>query len=119
MKFAILIYETPEDFAARTDPTKAGDYWAGYMAYGKVLAEGGVMGGGAGLQPPSTATSLRLEGGKRRVQDGPFADTKEQLGGFYLIDAADLDAALGWAAKCPGAASGTIEVRPLVPMPPQ
>lgn len=118
MKYAIIIYENPSDFAARTDPAAAGEYWGAYTAYNQVLTEAGVMGGGAGLQPPATATTLRLRDGKRHVQDGPFADTKEQLGGFYLIDAPDLDAALSWAAKCPGASAGGVEVRPVLTMPP-
>ena len=119
MKYAIIIYEDPTGFAARTDPAKSGPYWGSYMAYGKVLTDAGVMAGGAGLQPPETGTTLRLRDGKRHVQDGPFADTKEQLGGFYLIDVSDLDAALAWAAKCPGATGAGVEVRPLLQMPPQ
>ena len=73
--------------------------------------------GGNALHPTSTATSVRPEpGGGHTVTDGAFAETKEALGGYYLIEAADLDAALGWAARCPGAARGTIEVRPIWPM---
>jgi hypothetical protein len=119
MKYAVIIYEAPTGFAARTDPAEMGPYWGSYMAYGKALTDAGVMAGGAGLQPPETATTLRLRDGKRHVQDGPFADTKEQLGGFYLIDVPDLDAALSWAAKCPGAAGAGVEVRPLLQMPAQ
>jgi hypothetical protein len=119
VKYAVIIYETPDDFAARTDPARAGAYWGAYTAYGKVLADAGVMAGGAGLQTPETGTTLRVKAGKRHVQDGPFADTKEQLGGFYLIDVPDLDAALSWAAKCPGASAGGVEIRPLLQMPAQ
>ena len=68
----------------------------------------------AKVGPIATATTVRLRDGKRHVQDGPFAETKEQLGGYYIINTPDLDAALEWAAKCPGALDGTIEVRPLV-----
>ena len=73
--------------------------------------------GGAGLQPPATGTTVRLRGGARQVHDGPFADTKEQLGGYYIIEVPNLDAALEWAAKCPAAPTGSVEVRPHVPMP--
>lgn len=74
-------------------------------------------GRGQALQPSSTATSLRIRGGKRQVQDGPFADSKEQLGGFFIIDVPDLDAALEWAARCPSASTGGVEVRPVLLMP--
>lgn len=111
MNYTILIYETPADFATRTDPDakKREAYWAVWPAYSKTLQEAGVFVGGAGLQPPETATTLKLQDGKRLVQDGPFADTKEQLGGFYTIDVPDLDTALDWAARVP---RGVIEVRP-------
>ena len=76
------------------------------------------MVGGAGLEPPLTATTVRAPEGKRRVQDGPFADTKEQLGGYYVIDVPDLDKALEWAARCPSASTGAAEIRPNMPPPP-
>lgn len=116
MKFTILIYEPPANFAARQadglpNPTEM----AAYYAYSKALQDAGAMVGGSGLLPPRTATTVRLRDGSRHVQDGPFADTKEQLGGYYVIDVPDLDAALSWAARCPAAASGSIEVRPNMP----
>ncbi|MDX2235208.1 MAG: YciI family protein [Hyphomonadaceae bacterium] len=116
MKYAILVYETPEEFAERDDETLKGAYWGAYTAYGQSLGQGGVAAGGAGLLPPATATTLRLRGGSRQVVDGPYAETKEQLGGFFLIEAPDLDAALDWAAKCPAATRGAIEVRPVMGM---
>ena len=116
MKYAILIYETAAEFDEREDDSLKGAYWGAYTAYGQSLGQGGVAAGGAGLLPPQTATTLRLRGGSRQVVDGPYADTKEQLGGFFLIDAADLDAALDWAAKCPAATRGAVEVRPLMVM---
>ena len=70
------------------------------------------MAGGKGLEPPSTATTVRFRGGERTVQDGPYADTKEQLGGFFIIDVPDLDTALEWAARCPAITGGAVEVRP-------
>ena len=118
MNYSILIYETPADFATRSDPDpkKRDAYRAEWTIYTKALVDAGVMRGGAGLQPPDTATLLKFIDGKRQVQDGPFADTKEQLGGFYIIDVTDLDAALEWAARCPRRPGRVYEVRPnLVP----
>lgn len=116
MKFAILVYETAEELAERNDPERGQAYWAAYTAYGQLLGQAGVITGGLGLKGPEAATTVRLRGGSRQVIDGPFADTKEQLGGFYIIDVADLDAALDWAAKCPAASRGSIEVRPAIAM---
>jgi hypothetical protein len=118
VQYAILVYETPAELAAREDPARAGSYWAAYTAYSNALVQAGVAAGGAGLQPPSMATTVRLRGGTRQVQDGPFADTKELLGGLFLIDVANLDAALEWAARCPAATTGSVEVRPMLPPPP-
>jgi hypothetical protein len=84
-----------------------------YMAYGEVLSKAGALKGSNRLRPVSSATTVRVVDGKTQVLDGPYADSKEQLGGYYLIDAPDLDAALAWAARCPGASHGTIEVRPI------
>jgi hypothetical protein len=116
MKYAILVYETPEEFAERDDAAKREVYWGAYTAYGQSLGQAGVAAGGAGLLPPSSATTLRVRGGSRQVLDGPYTDTKEQLGGFFLIEAPDLDAALAWAAQCPSATRGAVEVRPVMTM---
>jgi hypothetical protein len=110
MKFAILVYETEQDFAEREHTMPA------YYAYSQALAAAGVVAGGAALHPSHTATTLRLQNGQRHVQDGPYADTKEQLGGLFIIDVADLDAALDWASRCPAASRCAVEVRPLLPM---
>ncbi|HYW51568.1 MAG TPA: YciI family protein [Gemmatimonadaceae bacterium] len=118
MKYAVIVYEAPSELAAREDPQRVAGYWSAYAAYSQALGQAGVAVGGAGLQPPSMATTVRLRGGQRHVQDGPFADTKELLGGFFLIDVPDLDAALEWAARCPAAANGAVEVRPVLPAPP-
>lgn len=115
MKYAVIVYETPTELAAREDPERAGGYWSAYTAYSNALRDAGVAAGGAGLQSPAMATTIRLRGGHRQVQDGPFADTKELLGGFFIIDVPDLDAALEWASRCPSAANGSAEVRPLLP----
>jgi hypothetical protein len=114
MQYALLIYETQDDFANRVDAEKSADYWAGWTAYSEAI--GSVNTGGAALQGPETATSVSVRGDERLVQDGPFADAKEQLGGLFIIDVDDLDAALEWAARAPNAASSTVEVRPLLQM---
>src|ERR1700733_3368353 len=90
---------------------------AAYMAYGEALTAAGAMKGSNRLQPIATATTVRNVNGKPQVLDGPYVDSKEQLGGYYLIDAPDLDAALAWAARCPGASHGVVEVRPVWAMP--
>src|SRR5437660_1398562 len=114
MQFALLVYESPEAFATRgndeTDP-----YIGAWRAYYKALVEAGIYVGGDPLEVPETGTTVRLKDGKRRVQDGPYADTKEQLGGFMILELPSLDAALDWAARCPAASAGAVEVRPLAP----
>lgn len=115
MQYAILAQEAPDDFRSRTDPEAADAYWASWAGYVAALRESGIMSAGAGLQPPETATTIRLRGGATEVQDGPFADVKEHLGGIFLIDVPDLDTAMEWAARCPAAALGSVEVRPLIP----
>ncbi len=118
MIYSILIYETAEDFAVRNDPdpAKREAYRTVWPPYVEALKKAGVFVGGAGLQPPDTATTLRFKGDKQQVQDGPYADTKEQLGGFFMIDVPDLDTALQWAARVPRSPGRVFEVRPnLVP----
>jgi hypothetical protein len=111
MRYAIVVYESEAGMQARNDP----EFQAAYVAYVKALSEAGVRIAGAGLTAASTATTLRMKDGKRLVQDGPYADTKEELGGFFLIEAPDLDKAIAWAARCPSLATGVIEVRPALP----
>lgn len=118
MKYVMLFHEAPGGFAQRTDPSGAEAYWGGWNAYMQALGEAGVMVGGNGLEPPHATTSLTLRDGRRHVQDGPFADTKEQLGGYVVIEVADLDAALDWAARAPCAAEGGVELRPVMGPPP-
>jgi len=115
MNYTILIYESPADFAVRNDPEKQKAYWAAWPPYSKALKDAGVYVSGAGLQPPETATTLKFRDDQRIVQDGPYADTKEQLGGFIMINVPDLDAALDWAARCPRMPGRVIEVRPNLP----
>jgi hypothetical protein len=112
MNYTLLFYLDPTDFAARSDPYKQEAFWGSFLPYMKALQDSGVVVACAGLQPPETTTTLRFQGEQRQVQDGPFADTKEQLGGLFIIDVPDLDTALDWAARAPLLAGRVIEVRP-------
>ena len=114
MQFALLIYHSPEEFAMRkndyNDP-----HLAAWRAYYKALVEANVYVSGEALEVVETATTVRLREGKRRVQDGPYADTKEQLAGIIVLELPSIDGALEWAARCPGASLGAVEIRPLAP----
>jgi hypothetical protein len=114
MQFALMIYHTPEEFDMRkgdyTDP-----HLGAWRAYYKALVAGGVYVGANALEVPEAGTTVRVKEGKRLVQDGPYADTKEQLAGFIILEVPSVDAALEWAARCPGASIGAVEVRPLAP----
>ena len=112
MKYALLIY-VDEKVTAAMSEADTGALFAGYGALEEELGRAGKKLAGEALQGAASATSLRVRNGRRIVTDGPFAETKEQLGGFYLVEAANLDEALDWAAKIPNAANGTIEVRPV------
>jgi len=101
MQYAIIVYETEQDFKNRTNPEATKVNMNAYFAYSQALGAAGAAKGGAALQSPETATVVKLKDGKRHVQDGPFADSKEQLGGFFIIEAANLNEAIAWAAKCP------------------
>ncbi|APR76076.1 DGPFAETKE domain protein [Minicystis rosea] len=114
--FGLLAYQPPADFAVRSGPASQA-YWEGWSAFGAALREAGAFVAGVGLQPAETATTLRSKDGKRLVQDGPYADTKEQLGGLFVVAAASMEEALGWAARCPAATHGAVEVRPLLTVP--
>jgi hypothetical protein len=114
MQFGLLIYETPELFAARKNDD-SDPYLGAWRTYYQALVDAGVYVGGDALEVPETGTTVRLKDGKRRVQDGPYADTKEQLAGVLILELPSLDAALDWAARCPAASAGAVEVRPLAP----
>ena len=118
MQYMLLFTETQAEIDCRNDPEKAGPYWGAWSAYAGTVAQSGIMVSGAGLEPPSTATTLRIRDGKREVHDGPYAETKEMLGGFFVIDVPDLDKALEWAARSPAASWGAVEIRPCLPPPP-
>jgi hypothetical protein len=113
MRYMILIYGDESKWAALS-PEKMSEEMNAYFAYSKALRESGKFVDGSELQPAATAKCVSLESGSQRVHDGPFADTKEALGGYYLVDTDTIDEAIKWAAKCPGARYGTLEVRPLV-----
>lgn len=117
MEFLILAAEDEAAFTAREDPERSGAYWDAWQGYIAALTDSGVLSGAGGLQPPWTATTVRVREGRRLVQDGPFAETKEQLGGYFVIDVPDLDTALSWAQRCPAATYASVEVRPLLPPP--
>lgn len=113
MRYVMVIYETPADFEARR-PHEQEPYVAAWRAYYKALVEAGALvSGGAPLKGAGSATTIRLKDGRRQVQDGPFAESKEQLGGFMILELESLDAALEWAARCPAAATGAVEIRPM------
>jgi len=91
------------------------EHWLGaYKAYMEAMTKAGVLKSSSGLQPTASATTVRVANGKTQVLDGPYADSKEQLGGFHIIEVADLDAAISWAARSPTALHGVVEVRPVM-----
>jgi hypothetical protein len=112
MQYMLLIYGNEAAMATASEAA-TGQMTAAYGAYTEAMIQAGVMKAGGRLRPSSAATTVRSVDGKAQVLDGPYAETKEQLGGYYIIDAPDLDAALSWAERCPGAAYGVIEVRPI------
>ncbi len=113
MQYALLIYE--DETAYRDENGRAwNEIIAQHQAFAAELVEKGLLRGGAGLKTTNTATTVRRAGGQCGLHDGPFAESKEQLGGFYLIEAADLDEALAWARKLPLAGDGSVEVRPII-----
>ena len=113
MRYLLSIYgdESQMDAVPADSVREMSDAYATFTAE---LREAGAMVGGDALQPTATATTVRVRDGERLLTDGPFAETREQLGGFYLVECADLDEALDWAARIPGAAHGSIEVRPVM-----
>jgi hypothetical protein len=112
MKYMLLIYVN--EAAMQSAMKESGEsVSAPYLAYTEAMAKAGVLLGGDRLRPTQSASTVRIADGKTKVLDGPYAETKEQLGGYYMIDVPDLDAALSWAARCPGAQHGVMEVRPL------
>jgi hypothetical protein len=113
MKYLLTIYTDESDSDTAT-PEDVRGIMAAYEAFGREASEAGVLLGGEGLQPTATATTVRVRDGEPMLTDGPFAEAREQLGGYYLLDCRDLDEAIGWAAKIPGAQRGAVEVRPVM-----
>ena len=111
MRYLVLIYG--EEPSAPPPPAQMAEVSAAYDAYSAMLRDRGAFVGGEELEPTSTATTVRIRDGRALTTDGPFAETKEALGGFYLIDAADLDEAIELAQGCPGAQWGSVEIRPI------
>jgi hypothetical protein len=112
MKYMLMDYVDESGWPRLT--TAEQERWLGvYRAYVEAMAKAGVLRGSGGLQPTSSATTVRVVDGKTQVLDGPYADSKEQLAGYHIVDVPDLDAAIAWAARCPTALHGVVEVRPL------
>jgi hypothetical protein len=111
MEYLLLIYSKEGAWDALPKAVQE-EGIAAYTAFGEALKTAGVLRTSARLRPGADATTVRLANGKPQVLDGPYADSKEQLGGFYVIDVPNLDAAIAWAGRCPGAGHGIMEVRP-------
>jgi hypothetical protein len=112
MQYLLMIYGDEGAMQAR-DKEETDRLVGAFMAYTDAMKTAGVLVGSNRLRPAATATTVRIADGKTQVLNGPYAETREQLGGYYLIEAPDLDAALSWASRCPGATYGAIEVRPI------
>lgn len=112
MKYILLIYGDEREWEALSSDEMAKVYEQ-HRAYGEAMEKAGVIRGGAELKPVSTATSIRFTNSSPKTFDGPFAETKEQLAGYYLIEVENLEQAIEWAEKMPGMDSGTVEIRPL------
>ena len=112
MKYMLLIYSDEKQWQGLSK-AEAEQGIAAYCAYTEALNQAGVRIAADRLQPVAAATTVRVADGKTNVLNGPYAETREQLGGFYMIDVPDLDAALSWAARCPGASHGVVEIRPI------
>jgi hypothetical protein len=113
MRYLLTIYGDESGFATAT-PEDIQQMMDAYGAVTEAMKEAGVMLGGEGLQPSSTATTVKVRDDDTITTDGPFAETREQLGGYYLLECKDLDEAIGWAARIPGARHGSVEVRPVM-----
>ncbi|MEP6763034.1 MAG: YciI family protein [Gemmatimonadaceae bacterium] len=116
MRYLILIYMNEQQFLSRT-PESQSSMTSEYRTYMDEMGAAGILRAGDQLQPSFTATTIRVRDGKTLNTDGPFAETKEQLGGYFIIETDSIDDAISWGGKCPGARHGSIEVRPLVVQP--
>jgi hypothetical protein len=116
MQYMLLIYGNEKDWEERSEDERR-DAYQRYAAFSQSLRERGAYVAGEPLQPIATATTVRVREGETLTTDGPFAETKEQLGGFYIVDVDTIDEAIEWAARIPAADRGSIEVRPVMPIP--
>jgi hypothetical protein len=117
MQFMLIFNEIPAEFGRHDDPAARPAYFGAWGAYVGAIQQAGIVLSGNGLQPPRTATHVRVAGGQRQVQQAPFSQTPEQLGGYFIVETASLDEALEWAARAPCASAGSVEVRPVLPPP--
>ena len=117
MKYLLLIYESEAAFT-RLSEAEQGKIFQEYMDYTRGIKKSGNYVSGEALEPIATATTVRVKNGKTVSTDGPFAETREQLGGFYMVEAKDLDEAVALAVGIPASRTGSIEVRPIMPTPP-
>jgi hypothetical protein len=115
MQYSLLVYRPPEEFARRDDPAQRAAFWEPWIPFFDELRAAGVLVGGTGLQQPGNAVTLRLRDGRCLVEDGPYADTKEQLGGIITIDVPDIADAVAWMWRCPAIHTGAVELRPHLP----
>jgi hypothetical protein len=113
MRYALLIYANEQDWTNQSEE-QAQTQFQDYMAFTKDIVDRGIMRSGEALQPTATATTVRVRNGETLSTDGPFAETKEQLGGYYVIEAKDLDEAIEVAARIPDVRGGSIEIRPIM-----
>jgi hypothetical protein len=119
MQCILMLYQDEAGFWFKLTPAEQKQWTAAYEEYVEALNEAGVLKGMNRFQVYLTAKTVRITDGKSEVMDGPYADSKEQLGGYFIIDVPDLDAAISWAARCPAASHGVVEVRPLWAGPPE
>ena len=117
MQFMLIFQEPDSEFAKGEDPATAPAHYGAWSAYIGAMAQAGVLVSGNGLQPPRTGTHVQIRNGKRMIHDGPYADTKDHLGGYCIIEVPSLDEALEWAARSPNVSAGSTEVRPVMELP--
>ena len=113
MQYMLLFHQPATELERTLDDSASADYWESWRAYMSAIYSAGIVTGGHGLQPPSTATTVRVRDGQREVLDGPSAETKDMLGGYVIITVSSLDDALTWAARSPSSGTGSTEVRPV------
>jgi len=116
MKYMLLFNQPADELERKRDDPASATYWESWRGYMNAIYAAGIVESGNVLRPPVTATTVRIREGERQVHDGPYADTKEMLGGYLVIDVPSLDDALLWAARSPSSDTGSTEVRPILEM---